>query len=70
VHTQHVPGGKVIILGHRSIGHSQQKSICGLFWTVSKIELFHCTVAELLIRRRYYVLFLISVFIVQVTKLV
>jgi hypothetical protein len=29
-----------------------------------------CTVPKLLIRKRYYVLFLIPVFIVQVTKLV
>jgi len=36
---------------------------------VSKIELFHCTVAKLLINR-YYILFIILVFIVQVTKLV
>jgi hypothetical protein len=40
---------------------------CG---TVSEMELFHCTVPELLIRKRYYVLFLIPVFIAQVTKLV
>jgi hypothetical protein len=33
-------------------------------------DLFHCTVSKLLIRKRYYVLFLIPVFIVQVTKLV
>jgi hypothetical protein len=38
--------------------------------TVSEIELFHCTVPKLLIRKRYYVLLLISVFIVQVTKMV
>jgi hypothetical protein len=37
---------------------------------VSEIELFHYTVPKLLIRKRYYVLFLILVFIVQVTKLV
>jgi hypothetical protein len=30
----------------------------------------HCTLPKLLIRKRYYVLFLIPVFIVQVTKLV
>jgi len=36
---------------------------------VSEIELFHCTVAKLLIKG-YYILFLILVFIVQVTKLV
>jgi hypothetical protein len=43
---------------------------CVLFRTVSQIELFHCTVPKLLIRKRYYVLFLMPVFIVQVTKLV
>jgi len=45
---------------------------CVLFQTVSEIELFECTTAKLLIRRRYYVyvLFLITVFIVRVTELV
>jgi hypothetical protein len=38
--------------------------------TNSEIELFNCTIPKLLIRKRYYVLFLIPVFIVQVTKLV
>jgi hypothetical protein len=33
-------------------------------------ELFHCTVSKLLIRKRYYVRFLIPVFTVQVAKLV
>ena len=38
---------------------------------VSEIELFECTTAKLLIRRCYvYVLFIIPVFIVQVTELV
>jgi hypothetical protein len=32
---------------------------------VSEIELFHSTVPKLLIRKRYYVLFLIPVFIVK-----
>jgi hypothetical protein len=41
-----------------------------LFRTVSEIELFHCTVPKLLIRKRYYVLFLIPGLIVHVTKLV
>jgi hypothetical protein len=41
-----------------------------LFRTVSEVQLFHYTVAKLLIRKRYYVMFLIPVFIVQVTKLV
>jgi hypothetical protein len=38
-----------------------------LFRTVSEIETFHCTVPKMLIRKRYYVLFLIPVFIAQVT---
>jgi hypothetical protein len=66
------PGGKVSILGGHSIGHSKQKKCictCVLFQTVSEIELFHCTLPKLLIRKRYYVLFLIPAFIVQVTKL-
>jgi len=68
---QDVPGGNVIILGSRTIGHSKQTSVYVyvLFWMVSEIEVFHCTVAKLLIKR-YYILFLILVFIVQVTKLV
>jgi hypothetical protein len=33
-------------------------------------EIFYCAVPKLLIRKRYYVLFLIPVFIVQLTKLV
>jgi hypothetical protein len=46
-----------------------KKCICisVILRTVSDIELFHCTVAKLLIKR-YYVFFLISVFIVQVKK--
>jgi hypothetical protein len=61
-----VQGGKVNILGGHSIGHSKQKCICTcvLFRTISEIELFHCTVPKLFIRERYYVLFLIPVFIV------
>jgi len=64
---QGLPGGNVSILG----GHSKQKSVClrVLFWAISKIELLHHTVAKLLIKW-YYILFLISVFVVQVTKLV
>jgi hypothetical protein len=34
------------------------------------VDLFHCTVPKLFIRKRYYVLFLIPLLIVQVTKLV
>jgi hypothetical protein len=37
---------------------------------VSDIVLFHCTVPKLLMRKRFYVLFLVTVFVVQVTKLV
>jgi hypothetical protein len=73
VHIQSVTGGKVNILGGNSISHSKQKKCvctCVLFQMVSKLELFHCTVPKLLIRKRYYVLFLIPVFIVQVTKFV
>jgi hypothetical protein len=50
------PGGKVNFLGGHNNGHSKQK--------VSEIELFLCTVPNLLLRKRYYVLFLMSVFIV------
>jgi hypothetical protein len=70
---QSVPGGKVNILGGYSTGLILSKMCictCVLFRAVSVIELFHCTVPKLLVRRRYYVLFLIPVFIVQVTKLV
>jgi hypothetical protein len=45
-------------------------STCVLFRTVSEIELFHCTVPKWMTRQRYYIPFLIPVFIVQVTKLV
>jgi hypothetical protein len=68
-----VPGGKANILGSHNIGHSKQKKCictCFLFRTVSEIELFHRTVPKLFIRKRYYVLFLIPVFIAHVTKLV
>jgi hypothetical protein len=69
---QSVPGGRISILGGHSICHSKQMCMytCAVFRTISDIELFHCTVPKLFIRNRYYVLFLISVFIVQVTKLV
>jgi hypothetical protein len=43
---------------------------CVLLRKVSVIELFHCTVPKLLVRKRYCVLFLTPVFIVQLTKLV
>jgi hypothetical protein len=65
-------GGKGNILGGHNVGHSKQNSlytrICVLFRTVSEIQRFHCTVCKLLIRKRYYVLFLMPLFIVQVTK--
>jgi hypothetical protein len=67
---QAVPGGKFTILGDHSIGHSKKKKFiwrCVLFRTVTEIEPFECTVAKLLIRKRYYVLFLI-LFIVEVTN--
>jgi hypothetical protein len=70
--TQSVPGGKVNILGSHSIGSFKLKRcicICVLFRTVSEVELFHCTVPKLLIRKIYYVLFLTQVFIIEVTKL-
>jgi hypothetical protein len=76
MHIQSVPGGKVSILGGHSMGLSKQKiyviNIWVLFRTVSEIELFHSTVPKLLIRKGYlyYVLFLITVFIAQVTELV
>jgi hypothetical protein len=39
------PGGKVNILGGHNISHSKQKIVYVLVsWTVSKLELFHCTV--------------------------
>jgi hypothetical protein len=43
---------------------------CVLFRTVSEGEVFQCTVPKLLTRKKHYVLFLIQVFIVQVTKVV
>jgi hypothetical protein len=43
---------------------------CVLFRTVSEIQLFLCTVPKLLIIEKYYVLFLIPVFIVQMANLV
>jgi hypothetical protein len=70
---QRVLGGKVNIVGGHAIGYSKQKKCictCVLFRTVSEIELFHCTVSKLVMRKRYYVLFVILVFIVQVTDFV
>jgi hypothetical protein len=73
VFLQNVPGGKVNILGGHTVDHSKQKKCictCVPFLTVSEIQLFHCTIPNLLVRKRYYVLFLIPVFIVQVTRLI
>jgi hypothetical protein len=69
IYIQGVSGGKVSILGDHSIGHStQRKCICACvqFRTVSETELFHCTITELLIRKRYYVPFLILICIDKV----
>jgi hypothetical protein len=58
---QGVPEGNANILGGHSIGNSKQKKkvfyiyTCVLFRTVSDMELFHCTVPKLLIRRRYFI---------------
>jgi hypothetical protein len=69
---QSVPEGKVNILGGHGIGHSKQKGVYVrvLFRMASERELLHCTSQKLLIRKRYCILFLIPVLIVQVTKLV
>jgi hypothetical protein len=73
IHIHGVPGGMVNIPGGCSIGHSKQNCIrvcaCVLSRKASEIELFYCTVSKSLVRKRYYVLFLIPVFIVQNTKL-
>jgi len=73
-HIKGVPGGKVNILGCHIIGHSKQKYLYErvLIRTVSEIELFEYTTAKVLIRKRcyMYVLFLIHVFIAQVTELI
>jgi hypothetical protein len=62
---QDVPRGKINILGGHSIGHSKQKRV---YMYVCPIP--NGTVPKLLIRKRYYVLFPIPVYIVQVTKLI
>jgi hypothetical protein len=41
-----------------------------LMWTVFVIELFHSTVRKFLIGKIYYVLFLMPVFVVQLSRLV
>jgi hypothetical protein len=60
-------------VGGHSIAYSKQKfvyvHVCPIR-TVSEIELFQCTVLKFLMEKIYYVVFLIPVFIVQVTKLV
>jgi hypothetical protein len=69
---QVVSGGKISILGDHSIGHSKQERVyvhlsCSeRFWR----QLFHCIIPKLLIRKRYYILFLIPVLTVQVKHLV
>jgi len=65
-HIQGILGGNVSIL---EVIVSVIICTCVLFGTVCKIEPFHCTVTKLLLKCNY-VLFLISVFIVQVRKLV
>jgi hypothetical protein len=58
------------VIAYVILSKKESVCICALFQTVSDIELFHCTVPKLLIRKRYYVLFLIPVFTAQVTMLV
>jgi hypothetical protein len=67
---QSVPGGKVNILGVIVSVILRKNRICtyDLFQIVSEVELFHCIVPEFLIRKRYYILFPIMVFTVQVKK--
>jgi hypothetical protein len=68
---QNVPGGKVSILGGHSISHSAQKvymymrSIPNSFQDRA-ILLYSSKTVD----KKYYILFLIPVLIVQVTKLV
>jgi len=68
--TVHTIFWEVIVL---VILSKKKKKKKGVYVNVSYSERFprfHCTVAKLLIRKGYYVLFLITIFIVQVTKLV
>jgi hypothetical protein len=54
VTVQNVPGGTDNVLRGNIIGNSKQKiyiCTCVLFRTISEIELVHCTVPKLLIRR-------------------
>jgi hypothetical protein len=69
---QSVPGGKVDVLGGHSIGYSKQKSVMYMCPIPSgfldrAISLYRSRIVD---KKRYYVLFLIPVFIVQVTTLV
>jgi hypothetical protein len=68
---QSVPGGMVNILGRHSVGHSKQKLymyMCPIpnGFRDRAISLYTCKI----IHEKYYVLFLIPVFIFHVTKLV
>jgi hypothetical protein len=76
-HIQSILGGKVNILRGHSIGYSKPKCVCVCVCVcVCHIPNFFRDRAisryssNLLIRKRYYVLFLIPLFIVQVKKLV
>jgi hypothetical protein len=64
-----IPEGKINILGDQCIGYSKQKIVYVHVSYSERFPRFHCTVPKLLIRKRYYVLFLMPVFIIQVTKL-
>jgi hypothetical protein len=64
-------GGKVNILGGHSMVFLTKKFNTYMCPMLNRFrDIFHCTVPKLLIRKWYYVLFLIPVFTVQVTKLV
>ena len=71
---QGISEGKINILGGYSIGHSKQKRYMNMCPIPNgfRDRVIWMQTAKLLIRKRYYeyVLFLISVFIVQVTELV
>jgi hypothetical protein len=67
-----VPGGKVNTLGGHNIGHSKQKVYMYMNpipngFRDRAISLYSSVIVDMKI---YYILFLITVFIVQVTKLV
>jgi hypothetical protein len=72
---QDVPGGKANFLGGHDIGHSKHKYVQNIYTYMSPIlngfrdraiSLYSSKIFD----KRYYVLYLIFVFIVQVTKLV